>query len=172
MRPRMSPLEIQKREFSRKWKGLDPVEVQPFLDRRRRGHGSPRPRKRGPRRPDALARAGERGAPRARADPEADAPLGAAGLRGHPQRRAQGSRARRARGARLGREADPQRPPALRRDRESDPRAQAAAGQLPPAAAEDDRALPAGPRVRPRRERQGAAAVLPHAQGEGRDARG
>ena len=27
----MTPLEIQKREFSRKWKGLDPVEVQPFL---------------------------------------------------------------------------------------------------------------------------------------------
>ena len=31
MRPKMSPLEIQKREFSRKWKGLDPVEVQTFL---------------------------------------------------------------------------------------------------------------------------------------------
>lgn len=31
MRPRTSPLEIQKREFSRKWKGLDPVEVQTFL---------------------------------------------------------------------------------------------------------------------------------------------
>jgi cell division initiation protein len=31
MRPRMSPLEIQKREFSRKWKGFDPVEVQQFL---------------------------------------------------------------------------------------------------------------------------------------------
>ena len=31
MRPRMSPLEIQKREFSRKWKGLDPVEVHQFL---------------------------------------------------------------------------------------------------------------------------------------------
>ena len=31
MRPRMSPLEIQKREFSRKWKGLDPLEVQQFL---------------------------------------------------------------------------------------------------------------------------------------------
>ena len=31
MRPRMTPLEIQKREFSRKWKGLDPVEVQTFL---------------------------------------------------------------------------------------------------------------------------------------------
>jgi cell division initiation protein len=31
MRPRSSPLEIQKREFSRKWKGLDPVEVQTFL---------------------------------------------------------------------------------------------------------------------------------------------
>lgn len=31
MRPRMSPLEIQKREFSRKWKGLDAVEVQTFL---------------------------------------------------------------------------------------------------------------------------------------------
>ena len=31
MRPRMTPLEIQKREFSRKWKGLDPVEVQQFL---------------------------------------------------------------------------------------------------------------------------------------------
>jgi cell division initiation protein len=27
----MSPLEIQKREFSRKWKGLDPVEVHQFL---------------------------------------------------------------------------------------------------------------------------------------------
>jgi cell division initiation protein len=31
MRPRMSPLEIQKREFSRKWKGLDPAEVGQFL---------------------------------------------------------------------------------------------------------------------------------------------
>jgi cell division initiation protein len=31
MRPKMSPLEIQKREFSRKWKGLDPAEVQTFL---------------------------------------------------------------------------------------------------------------------------------------------
>jgi cell division initiation protein len=31
MRPRTSPLEIQKREFSRKWKGLDPFEVQTFL---------------------------------------------------------------------------------------------------------------------------------------------
>jgi cell division initiation protein len=27
----MTPLEIQKREFSRSWKGLDPVEVQTFL---------------------------------------------------------------------------------------------------------------------------------------------
>jgi cell division initiation protein len=31
MRPRMSPLEIQKREFSKKWKGLDPAEVHQFL---------------------------------------------------------------------------------------------------------------------------------------------
>lgn len=31
MRPRMTPLEIQKREFSRRWKGLDPVEVQTYL---------------------------------------------------------------------------------------------------------------------------------------------
>ena len=31
MRPRMTPLEIQKREFSRRWKGLDPAEVQTFL---------------------------------------------------------------------------------------------------------------------------------------------
>ena len=31
MRPRMSPLEIQKREFSKKWKGLDPIEVSQFL---------------------------------------------------------------------------------------------------------------------------------------------
>ncbi len=31
MRPRMSPLEIQKREFSRKWKGLDEAEVRQFL---------------------------------------------------------------------------------------------------------------------------------------------
>ena len=31
MRPRMSPLEIQKREFSRKWKGLDPADVHQFL---------------------------------------------------------------------------------------------------------------------------------------------
>lgn len=31
MRPRSSPLEIQKREFARSWKGLDPVEVQTFL---------------------------------------------------------------------------------------------------------------------------------------------
>ncbi|MGE5413813.1 MAG: DivIVA domain-containing protein [Syntrophomonadaceae bacterium] len=31
MRPRMTPLEIQKREFMRKWKGFDPAEVQQFL---------------------------------------------------------------------------------------------------------------------------------------------
>jgi cell division initiation protein len=31
MRPRMTPLEIQKHEFSRTWKGLDSVEVQTFL---------------------------------------------------------------------------------------------------------------------------------------------
>ncbi len=31
MHTRMTPLEIQKREFSRRWKGLDPVEVQAFL---------------------------------------------------------------------------------------------------------------------------------------------
>ena len=31
MRARSTPLEIQKREFSRSWKGLDPVEVQTFL---------------------------------------------------------------------------------------------------------------------------------------------
>ena len=30
--PRMSPLEIQKHRFSRKWKGLDPTEVGAFLD--------------------------------------------------------------------------------------------------------------------------------------------
>lgn len=29
--PRFTPLEIQKHEFSRKWKGLDPVEVESFL---------------------------------------------------------------------------------------------------------------------------------------------
>jgi len=31
MRPRMTPLEIQKREFSRKWKGLDEAEVRQYL---------------------------------------------------------------------------------------------------------------------------------------------
>lgn len=31
MRPRMTPLEIQKREFTRKWRGFDPVEVEQFL---------------------------------------------------------------------------------------------------------------------------------------------
>jgi cell division initiation protein len=31
MHTRMTPLEIQKREFSRRWKGLDPVEVETFL---------------------------------------------------------------------------------------------------------------------------------------------
>jgi len=31
MRPRSSPLEIQKREFSRRWNRLYPVEVQTFL---------------------------------------------------------------------------------------------------------------------------------------------
>ena len=30
--PRLSPLEIQKHRFSRKWKGLDPIEVGAFLD--------------------------------------------------------------------------------------------------------------------------------------------
>jgi len=29
--PRLTPLEIQKHEFSRKWKGFDPVEVESFL---------------------------------------------------------------------------------------------------------------------------------------------
>jgi len=29
--PRLTPLEIQKHEFSRKWKGFDPVEVEQFL---------------------------------------------------------------------------------------------------------------------------------------------
>jgi cell division initiation protein len=29
--PRLTPLEIQKREFSRKWKGVDPVEVESYL---------------------------------------------------------------------------------------------------------------------------------------------
>jgi len=28
---RLTPLEIQKHEFSRKWKGIDPVEVESFL---------------------------------------------------------------------------------------------------------------------------------------------
>src|SRR5438477_7487356 len=31
MRPRITPLDVQKREFSRKWRGLDPVEVRTFL---------------------------------------------------------------------------------------------------------------------------------------------
>ena len=31
MATRLSPLEIQKREFSRRWKGLDPQEVHNFL---------------------------------------------------------------------------------------------------------------------------------------------
>jgi len=31
MRTRLTPLEIQKHEFSKKWKGLDGVEVQTFL---------------------------------------------------------------------------------------------------------------------------------------------
>jgi cell division initiation protein len=29
--PRVTPLEIQKHEFSRRWKGIDPVEVEAFL---------------------------------------------------------------------------------------------------------------------------------------------
>ena len=29
--PRLTPLEIQKHEFTRKWKGYDPVEVESFL---------------------------------------------------------------------------------------------------------------------------------------------
>ncbi|MGH9399759.1 MAG: DivIVA domain-containing protein [Thermoanaerobaculia bacterium] len=29
--PRLTPLEIQKHEFSRKWKGFDPVEVESFV---------------------------------------------------------------------------------------------------------------------------------------------
>ena len=29
--PRLTPLEIQKHEFTRKWKGFDPVEVENFL---------------------------------------------------------------------------------------------------------------------------------------------
>ncbi len=31
MTSRLTPLEIQKHEFSRKWKGIDPVEVESFL---------------------------------------------------------------------------------------------------------------------------------------------
>jgi cell division initiation protein len=31
MRLRITPLDVQKREFSRKWRGLDPIEVQTFL---------------------------------------------------------------------------------------------------------------------------------------------
>lgn len=31
MPPRLTPLEIQKREFAPKWKGIDPVEVESFL---------------------------------------------------------------------------------------------------------------------------------------------
>ena len=31
MKTRLTPLEIQKREFSRRWKGLDPQEVHHFL---------------------------------------------------------------------------------------------------------------------------------------------
>jgi cell division initiation protein len=29
--PRVTPLEIQKHEFSRKWKGFDPIEVETFM---------------------------------------------------------------------------------------------------------------------------------------------
>jgi cell division initiation protein len=29
--PRLTPLEIQKHEFTRKWKGVDPVEVESFV---------------------------------------------------------------------------------------------------------------------------------------------
>ena len=29
--PRVTPLEIQKHEFTRKWKGFDPIEVETFL---------------------------------------------------------------------------------------------------------------------------------------------
>jgi cell division initiation protein len=29
--PRLTPLEIQKHEFTRKWKGFDPIEVESFL---------------------------------------------------------------------------------------------------------------------------------------------
>jgi len=32
MTPRLSPLEIQKHRFSRKWKGFDPAEVESFLE--------------------------------------------------------------------------------------------------------------------------------------------
>ena len=129
------------------------------------GHGGARARERGAGEPDPLARAGERGAPRARAHPQADAALGAAGLGGHPRRGAQGGRARRARGAGLGREADAPRAAALRRDREGDPRAEGPAGELPPAAPEDDRALPDGPRLRPGGGREGPGAVVHDAEG-------
>src|SRR6266567_5885357 len=29
--PKITPLEIQRQKFSRKWRGLDPVEVESFL---------------------------------------------------------------------------------------------------------------------------------------------
>ena len=172
--PRLTPLEIQKHEFSRKWKGFDPVEVESFLsmvaeemeELARVTSAELEGRV-------AAARRRERGAPGARADPEGDAAHGAARLGGHPDGRAQGGRADRPGGAGGGRAADAQRPAALGRDREGDPGAEDPARQLPPAAPEDDRALLTGPRIRPGRGREGPAALLPDAQArEGRGRRG
>ena len=154
---RLTPLEIQKHEFSRKWKGFDPVEVESFLamiaeemEELARANSELETRVR------ALEEENAR-APRARADPEGDARRRAARLRGHPRRGAEASGADRPAGPGFRRAADPQRPPALRRDREGDPRAQDPADQLPPAAPEHDRALPAGARFRPRGGREGPA---------------
>ena len=85
MRPRSSPLEIQKREFSRRWKGLDPVEVQTFLTDVAEDMEALARENVGLETRIRVARAGERRAPRARTHPQADAALGAAGLRGHPR---------------------------------------------------------------------------------------
>ena len=170
MRPRMTPLEVQKREFSRRWKGLDPVEVQQFLtdvaedmEALARENADLDVRLR------TLEQENEEHRERERilkqtllSAQQASEDIRNAG--------AQGGRAHRPRGAGLLRAADAQRPAALGRDREGHPGPEDPARQLPAPAPEDGRALRPGPRVRQGRGRQGSAGRVHDAQGR-RDSR-
>src|SRR6266496_1430457 len=173
MASRLTPLEIQKHRFSRKWKGLDPVEVGSFLDTRVSFRmrslwrcsefSSSSPRECRPAGPHPRARGRELGAPPERAHPEGDAGVGAAGLRRHPGGCAEQGGADRQGSRGLFGAADAQRVAASRRDREGHTRTEAPARERPARAPEDARALQAGDRDGPAAGRAGPAAVV-HAE--------